>query len=182
MKQKPPFSQVISSLTHRRARARAHTHTHTHTHMHANPHNAYTGHPLRSRAQRLTHRRAEAQTPGLSKRLLPPPDSCALPTIKPSNSPTEKRSGPTSLRELLNLVGWCHLMVRMRNAPLVPRSRRIGKGPGSLCSPLSLQQGYIQSSLRRMRLSLIFETFQTRISFHDAPNMDLLFQRSVYCH
>lgn len=113
---------------------------------------------------------------------LPPPDSCALPTRKPSNSPTGKRSGPTSLRELLNLMGWCHLMARMRNASLVPRSRSIGKGPGSLCSPLSLQQGYIQSCLRRMRLSLISKTFQTRISFHEAPNMDLLFQRSVYCH
>lgn len=150
--------------------------------MHVNPHNAYTGHPLPSRAQRLTHRRAEAQTPGLPKPLLPPPHLCSLPTPSPSNSPTGKRSGPTNLRELLNLMGWCHLMVRMRNAPLVPRSRRIGKGPGSLRSPLSLQQGYIQSCLRRMRLSLIFKTFQTRISFHDAPKVDLLFQRSGYCH
>jgi hypothetical protein len=78
MKQRPPFSELLAL-------------SHTLTHMLVHPHNAYTAHPLPSNAQRHTHRGSEAQTPGLSKLLLPPPPLSSPPPL--SNSPAGKAQG-----------------------------------------------------------------------------------------
>lgn len=131
----------------------AHTHTHT---CRAQTLTCLLDAPLPQSCTKALHRHQRHKHLDSLSCSLPPPDSC---TPHPSlPAPYWGRVTPPASRRLLNLMGWCCLMARMR-ASLVPSSS--GKGPGSLCSPLSLQQGYIQSCLRRMRLSLISKTFQT---------------------